>query len=106
VHTGTLDYAAQLAVPAALDFPDGIGAAAKQARLRALRDRWVRPARELANVEVLTPDDPGSYGAITAFRLKGQTSPEANVSLARRLLDAHGIFAVHRDGLASGSCVR
>lgn len=106
VHTGTVDYAALLAVPAALDFHEGIGAAAKQARLRALRDRWVRPARELANVEVLTPDDPGSYGAITAFRLKGRTSHEANVALARRLLDEHGIFTVHRDGLASGSCVR
>lgn len=106
VHTGTVDYAAQLAVPAALDFQESIGLAAKQARLRALRDRWVRPARELPNLEVLTPDDPRCYGAITAFRLRGQTSHDANVALARRLLDAHGIFTVHRDGLASGSCVR
>lgn len=106
VHTGTVDYAAQLAVPAALDFQEGIGLAAKQARLRALRDRWVRPARELAKLEILVPDAPGSYGAITAFRLKGQTSHEANVALAKRLLDEHGIFTVHRDGLASGSCVR
>ncbi|NYT40955.1 aminotransferase class V-fold PLP-dependent enzyme [Sphingomonas sp. R-74633] len=106
VHTGTVDYAAQLAVPAALDFHESIGAAAKQARLRALRDRWVRPARELAGVEVLVPDEPGSYGAITAFRLKGQTSHDACVALAKRLLDEHGIFTVHRDGLASGSCVR
>jgi selenocysteine lyase/cysteine desulfurase len=106
VHTGTVDYAAQLAVPAALDFQDSISLAAKQARLRALRDRWVHPARELARIEILTPDDPGSYGAITAFRLKGQTSHEANVALARQLLEQHGIFTVHRDGLASGSCVR
>ena len=106
VHTGTVDYAALLAVPAALDFHESIGAAAKQARLQALRDRWVRPARELAGLEVLVPDEPGSYGAITAFRLKGQTSHDANVALAKRLLDAHGIFTVHRDGLASGSCVR
>ncbi|HWU95540.1 MAG TPA: aminotransferase class V-fold PLP-dependent enzyme [Sphingomonas sp.] len=106
VHTGTVDYAAQLSVPAALDFQEGIGLAAKQARLQALRDRWVRPALELPNLEVLTPDDPRCYGAITAFRLKGQTSHDANVALAKRLLDAHGIFTVHRDGLASGSCVR
>jgi isopenicillin-N epimerase len=106
VHTGTVDYAALLAVPAALDFQDGIGLAAKQARLRALRDRWVRPARALPGVEVLVPDEPGSYGAITAFRLKGQTTHDANVALAKRLLDEHGIFTVHRDGLASGSCVR
>jgi selenocysteine lyase/cysteine desulfurase len=106
VHTGTVDYAAQLAVPAALDFHESIGAAAKQARLRALRDRWVRPARALAGIEILTPDDPGCYGAITAFRLKGQGSHVANVALAKRLLDEHRIFTVHRDGLASGSCVR
>lgn len=106
VHTGTVDYAALLAVPAALDFHESIGAGAKQARLQALRDRWVRPARELAGLEVLVPDEPGSYGAITAFRLKGQTSHDANVALAKRLLDEHGIFTVHRDGLASGSCVR
>jgi isopenicillin-N epimerase len=106
VHTGTVDYAAQLTVPAALDFHESIGAAAKQARLRALRDRWVHPARELPNVEILTPDDPGSYGAITAFRLRGQTSHAENLALAKRLLDEHGIFTVHRDGLASGSCVR
>lgn len=106
VHTGTVDYAAQLAVPAALDFQESIGLAAKQARLQALRDRWVRPARALPNLEILTPDEPGSYGAITAFRLKGQTSHDANVALAKRLLDEHGIFTVHRDGLASGSCVR
>lgn len=106
VHTGTLDFAAQLAVPAALDFHDGIGAAAKQARLQALRDRWVRPARELAKVEILTPDDLRCYGAITAFRLRGEASHDANVALAKRLLDEHRIFTVHRDGLASGSCVR
>ncbi|MEP9358301.1 aminotransferase class V-fold PLP-dependent enzyme [Sphingomonas sp. KR3-1] len=106
VHTGTPDYAAQLAVPAALDFQESIGLAAKQARLRALRDRWVGPARAMPGVEILVPDEPGSYGAITSFRLKGQTSHEANVALAKRLLEAHGIFTVHRDGLASGSCVR
>jgi isopenicillin-N epimerase len=106
VHTGTVDYAAQLTVPATLDFHESIGAAAKQARLRALRDRWVHPAHELPNIEILTPDDPGSYGAITAFRLRGQTSHAENLALAKRLLDEHGIFTVHRDGLASGSCVR
>lgn len=106
VHTGTLDFAAQLTVPAALDFHESIGIQAKAARLRMLRNRWAVPAREMPGIEVLTPDDPRGFGAITAFRLKGQTSHAANVALAKRLLDAHGIFTVHRDGLASGSCVR
>jgi selenocysteine lyase/cysteine desulfurase len=106
VHTGTPDYAAQLTLPAALDFQAAIGAARREARLRALRDRWVKPLRDLPQVQILTPDDPRLYGAITSFRLSGRSSHEENVALARVLLEKHRIFAVHRDGLASGSCVR
>jgi selenocysteine lyase/cysteine desulfurase len=46
------------------------------------------------------------HGAITSFRLRGHTSHEDNVWLAKTLLERHRIFTVHRDGLASGSCVR
>jgi len=106
VHTGTPDYAAQLTVPAALRFQAGIGAARREARLKALRDRWVRPLRAVPKVEILTPDDPTLYGAITSFRLRGQTSHDDNVALAKALLDKHRIFTVHRDGPASGACVR
>jgi len=106
VHTGTPDYAAQLTVPAALDFQASIGLAAKEARLKALRDRWVHPAREIPGIEILTPDDPRCYGAITSFRRVGRTSHADNVALARQLLEKYGIFTVHRDGLGSGSCVR
>lgn len=106
VHTGTVDYAAQLTVPAALDFQAAIGAPRREARLKALRDRWVRPLRALPQVQILTPDDPNLYGAITSFRLRGRTSHDENVALAKALLDKYRIFAVHRDGLASGSCVR
>ena len=106
VHTGTPDYAAQLTVPAALAFQATIGAAPRAARLRALRDRWVRRVIDLHAVQVLTPEDPTMHGAITSFRLRGRTSHEDNVALARTLLDKHRIFTIHRDGLASGSCVR
>lgn len=106
VHTGTPDYAAQLTIPAALAFQSAIGAARREARLKELRDRWVRPLRELPQVQILTPDEAGSYGAITSFRLRGKTSHAENVALAKALLERHRIFAVHRDGLASGSCVR
>ncbi|HEX8842817.1 MAG TPA: aminotransferase class V-fold PLP-dependent enzyme [Sphingomicrobium sp.] len=106
VHTGTPDYAAHLTVPAALQFQAAMGADRRQARLRALRDRWVHQVIGLPQVQILTPEEPGSYGAITAFRLRGRTSHEDNVALAKALLDKHRIFTVHRDGLASGSCVR
>lgn len=106
IHTGTVDYAAQLTVPTALKFQSGIGGARREARLKGLRDRWVRPLRALSHVQILTPDDQPSYGAITSFRLRGRISHEDNVALAKLLLDKHRIFTVHRDGLASGSCVR
>jgi selenocysteine lyase/cysteine desulfurase len=106
VHTGTPDYSAQLTVPAALAFQAAIGAPRREARLRALRDRWVHTVRDLPQVQILTPDDPTLYGAITSFRLRGRTSHDDNVALAKALLDKHRIFTVHRDGLASGACVR
>src|SRR5438270_1412761 len=106
VHTGTPDYAAQLTVPAALQFQAAIGAARRAARLKALRDRWVQQVSGLPQVQILTPEEPGTHGAITAFRLRGRTSHEDNGARAKTLLDKHRIFTVHRDGLASGSCVR
>lgn len=106
VHTGTVDYAAQLTVPTAFAFQAAIGGAKREARLRALRDRWVQAVRDLPKVQILTPDDPRSYGAITAFRMRTKASHADNVALAKVLLDRFGIFTVHRDGLASGSCVR
>lgn len=106
VHTGTPDFAAQLTVPAALAFQDAIGASRRAARLRALRDRWVNAVRDLPSVQILTGDDPALHGAITSFRIRGRTSKEDNVALAKTLLDKHRIFTVYRDGLASGCCVR
>ncbi|WP_439635941.1 aminotransferase class V-fold PLP-dependent enzyme [Oceanicaulis sp.] len=105
VHTGTTNFAAILAIPAALDLHAAIGPARKAARLRYLRSLWVDAARE-AGFEVLTPDEPGLHAAITSFRAPGRTSPEDNIALARRLLEEHRIFTVHRTGVAQGACVR
>ena len=106
IHTGTPDFAAQLTVPAALAFQAAIGGARREARLKSLRDRWVKQVVGLPQVQVLTPEDPSLYGAITSFRMRGRTSKEDNVALAKALLDKHRIFTVYRDGLASGACVR
>lgn len=106
IHTGTLNAAAFLTVPSALAFETRIGLDRKSARLRALRDRWVEPARAIPGIEILTPDEPGLYGAITAFRITGQTSMRANEAIARQLLDRHRIFTVARGGVDRGGCVR
>lgn len=106
VHTGTSNIAALLAVPDALAFHHQIGGVAKQARLRYLRDYWVQRTRDLPGMEVLTLNGPEDHAGISAFRLHGRRDSPANRTLARRLLDEHGVFTVHRDGLAGGSCVR
>ena len=106
VHTGTLNFAAYLALPLALDLHEQIGAANKQARLRRLRNLWVEPARQIDGIDVLASPDPRLGSAIAAFRLRGRTSVADNVAVAKRLLDDAGVFTVPRDGLAAGACVR
>lgn len=106
IHTGTVDFAAPLTVPAALAFQEKIGSRRRADRLAALRNRWVTRARTIRGIEVLTPDDPALHGGITAFRIVGKTSSADNVAIAKTLLDRFGIFTVHRDGPAAGACVR
>jgi isopenicillin-N epimerase len=106
IHTGTVDLAALLTVPDALAWQARIPRADRAARLRALRDRWAEPLRDLPGLEILTPADPGLAGAITSFRIAGRTSVADNVAVARALLDRHRIFTVHRAGPARGACVR
>jgi selenocysteine lyase/cysteine desulfurase len=106
VHSGTLNAAAIMTIPKALRLHAQLGTAAKGARLCHLRDHWVRQARAIDKVQILTPDTPGMYGAVTSFRLQGVTTPAQNTALARRLMEQHGIFTVARHGPVGGSCIR
>jgi isopenicillin-N epimerase len=105
-HAGTSNFANFLTVADALDFQDSVGLAAKESRLRHLRDLWVVPLRARGAVEILTPQDPRLYCAITSFRLPGKTGVADNMALAKALLDRFGIFTTHRAGVAAGACVR
>ena len=106
IHTGTTNFAAFLTVPAAIDFHTAVGPKHKAARVRHLRDRWVRPAREITGIDVLTPDAPGMAAAITSFRLSGRRSRQDNDRIVTELRSRHGIFTVRRTGLEHGDCVR
>jgi isopenicillin-N epimerase len=106
IHTGTANFATFLTVPAALDFHAAVGPAAKAARVRYLRDRWVHAVRGTAGIDVLTPEDPGMVAAITSFRLHGRGTREENQAVVRELFDRFGLFAVWRNGPAKGDCVR
>jgi len=106
VHSGTVNFAAALTAPAALDFHDSIGPAYKAARLRFLRDRWVLALRGTPGIDILTPDDDGMVAGITSFRLQGRTSSDDNQWIVGTLRDRYGLFTARRTGLARGDCVR
>jgi selenocysteine lyase/cysteine desulfurase len=106
IHTGTTNFAAFLTVPAALDFHEAVGTAHKAARLRYLRDRWVKAVRDVRGIDVLTPDDPRMAAGITSFRFRGRTSREDNDRTVDTLLAKYGIFTARRTGIDGGDCVR
>lgn len=107
VHQGTLDYAPQLTLPAALDFQAAmLPPAMKLARLQYLRGRWTAPLRGLSGLEIMVGDDPRTYGAITSFRIAGHTTTAQNIAITDILFNRYNIMTVHRAGLAAGACVR
>lgn len=106
VNAGTFNVAAVMTIPAALAFHARIPRAERAAQLRGLRDYWVSRVRDLAQVQVLTPDEEGMTGVVTSFRLAGKTSFDDNVALARTLAEQYGVFTVAREGPAGGSCIR
>lgn len=106
VHTGTVNYAAVLSVADALETHRAIGATAKAARLRWLRDRWVAAVRGQGGIEVLTPDDAALHAGITSFRIAGRTTLADNQAIRKALFDRHRIFTVERAGPARGACIR
>lgn len=106
MHTGTANFANFLTVPAALDFHESVGPAAKAARLRYLRDRWVTAVRGTPGLDILAPDEAGMVAAITSFRLHGRRTAAENQAVVKTLLERYGIFTVWRAGVFNGDCVR
>ncbi|UQY88959.1 aminotransferase class V-fold PLP-dependent enzyme [Stenotrophomonas rhizophila] len=106
VHTGTVNFAAVMALPAAVSLHQRIGVANKRARLLRLRNQWLDALRDDARIQLLASPDPRLSSAIAAFRLRGQVSLEANAATAERMLQQSAVFVVAREGLASGACVR
>lgn len=106
VPVGTVNFAAVLSIPTAVDFHFAVGSAAKERHLRRLRDRWVNAVRDLPNVEICVPDDPARYCTITSFRLKGMRSDSDAQRVQHRLFEKHRIHTVWRKGVAKGPVVR
>ena len=99
----TPNFPALMTLPLVLEEHRNLGgSAAKGARVNYLRDRWVSQVRGLPGIEVLTPDDPGLYCAITAFKFTGRDQQE----MVDRLLKDYALFTTTRTGAAFGSCIR
>ena len=74
--------------------------------MRALRDRWVQTVRDLPNVQIMVPDDPARYCAITSFRLKGMDTDAKAKAVQARLLEKHKVLTIWRAGVAKGPVIR
>ena len=103
---GTVNFAATLTVPAAIAFHRRIGSAAKQAHLQSLRDYWVERVRDLPGIQILTPNEPARYGAVTSFRLPAMRDYAQAQRLSALLLQKHRVLTVARRGIAQGAAVR
>lgn len=104
--SGTVNFAALLTIPTAVDFHFAVGAAAKQAHMRGLRDRWVKALSDRPNVEICVPDDPARYCAITSFRLRGMTTDADAKRVQRLLFERYRIHTVWRTGVHKGPVIR
>ncbi|MGY2377961.1 aminotransferase class V-fold PLP-dependent enzyme [Pseudomonas sp. SDO524_S393] len=99
----TPNFPALMTLPLVLEEHRALGgAAAKGARVNYLRDLWVRQARPLPGIEVLTPDDPRLYCGITAFKFSGRDQQV----MAERLLKDYNLFTTTRVGASFGTCIR
>ena len=87
---GTHPAANHNAIAEALVFHRGIGAERKAARLRYLRDRWMRRLAALPRVRIHTSFDPAMSGAIGNVQLEGVDT----VKLAKHLFDSRRIIVV------------
>ena len=106
VPAGTINFAAVLSIPSAVEFHNAVGAAAKEKHMRSLRNRWVDRVRELPNVEICVPDEPSRYCAITSFRLKGMDTNEKAQRLQQVLFEKYRVHTVWRKGIAKGPVIR
>lgn len=62
--------------------------------------------RDLAGIEILTPDDPVRYGAVTSFRLPALKDYVQAQRFSTLLLQKHRVLTVARRGIAAGAAVR
>jgi hypothetical protein len=100
VHTGTVNFAAYLALPEAIALHQRMRTTSRRACVtcasagRCRRGRWRTSKCCLRRIRRWRVHWPASACA--------RTSVADNIALQKRLLDEHRVFTTHRDGLDSG----
>ena len=92
-HTGTHPVHTDLAIGNAMDYLEMIGLERKTNRLRYLQRYWSDPLREVPNVIVNTPVEPGRSCGIANVGVTSMTPKR----MAEALLEEFGIFTVAID---------
>ena len=87
---GTRSFASEMAIGAAVDFHQVIGAKRKEERLRFLKDYWVRQVKTLPGVSFNQPDAPHQSCAIASIAIKNKKPEE----VSGELFNKHKIHAV------------
>jgi isopenicillin-N epimerase len=99
---GTHPIALRAAVSDAISFHEEIGAERKAARLRFLRERWMRALEDVPGVKLLTSFDPAQACAIGSMSLEGIGARELTDELQRRW----GIHVRRRGVSNEFECIR
>jgi selenocysteine lyase/cysteine desulfurase len=74
--------------------------------LQSLRRYWVERVRVFKGIEILTPEEPARYGAVTSFRLPKLKDYAQAQRLSALLLGKYRILTVARKGIAAGAAIR
>lgn len=99
-HVGTHPAHTDLAIAAAIDYYEKIGADKKEARLRYLQQYWTSKVRDNKNVIINTPSDPSRACGIANVGIKNRKPAD----LAETLLKKYNIYTVAIDGANVHGC--
>lgn len=99
---GTHPFALRAAVSDAISFHEEIGGGRKAARLRFLRERWMRALKDVPGVRLLTSFDPAQACALGSMSLEGIDARKLTDELQRRW----GIHVRRRGVKDEFECIR
>lgn len=99
-HIGTNPAHTDLAIGAAIDFYNILGAEKKEARLRYLQNYWTSKVRDLPNVILNTPADPARVCGIATVGIMGMKPAD----MADILFSKFKIYTAKIDGARVHGC--